>query len=377
MKSLTRISLFLVLIVAVSCRDRSSALPLSDYVSSVLTDTSYVEYHLVKDFVPDIGGSLAVVGDPQDVMPIVEDLICSDRFDNIDGRAVSDGLTDFAGEHVAAYMHESLLSDVYSEGDFNELARLSVKEFIASIDTGYLYSPYDRNSVEHKTRAKLVVLATPFSSVHGLRDIDTLCQIAGLEIPVVSAADEMMRYLIEKYPQPARVCLWASADRAKGDVYGDIFLRCGGIPDGLKLIVPSSNSGLWLGLLSFLDKYMEDGSLRQISAIAVDDPGLDPDELRAVCDSLRSSTDEALIKYRNLLAKDFELVFPSEVVSRRCYGLLRESNSFTHRVAAPETAAYRMDDTTLVRLRDVLISDELRLLMEQKAPKALSRYVRP
>lgn len=380
MRGFIRILLLLMLIVAVSCRDRSSALPLSDYVTAVLNDTSYAEYHVIREFTPDILGSVAVVGDAQDVLPIVEKLITGDHFDNIDGRAVPDGLADFAGEHVAAYLYESSPSFYESRSgrEQDELRTLSVKEFIAALDSSCLYSPYDSNVTEHKSRAKVVVLATSFTSAYGYKDIDTLCQLAGLRVPVLSAADEMLAYAIAKSPQPAKLCLWTTPDRAEAGLYNDIYRRSGGRPGDLRVITPSGEAGSWASLISFLDKYMEDGSLRQISAIAVDDPSVNPEVLKGCCDSLRRSTDETLIQYRNLFSNDFELVFAPEVVARSCYGLLREDNGFTHRVAAPEVTAYALNDSSVVKLRDTSsLSDNLRSLMEQKAPKTLSRYVRP
>lgn len=364
-----------MLIVAVSCRDRSSALPLSDYVSAVLTDTSYTEYRIVREYAPDITGSVAVVGDALDVLPIVEDLILGDRFDNISGRVLSDGLADFAGERVDAYFHESSIS---CEEDTDRIRELGVRQFITALDTSCLYSLYDPQKTEHKARAKVVVLACPSFSSHGLHDIDTLCQLAGLKVPVVSSIDEMLKCVLEKHPNPAKITLWAPAERVATTDYNAVYRRNGGMEGGLRVISPAKGENdLWFSLMSFLDKYMEDGSMRQLSAVAVDDPSLDPIVLRAACDSLRNSTAEELIKYRNLLSKDFQFIFASEAVSRSCYSLLRGSNSFTHRIASPEASVYLVDGVNAVRLREALLSDSLRCVMEQSAPNLLSRHVRP
>ena len=372
--------MLLMLIVAVSCRDRPSALPLSDYISAVLSDTSLVEYHIIKEYSSDITGSIAVIGDAADVLPTVETLILFDSFDNIDARSVPDGLADFAGERVDAYFSEpSSFPSVDSvSGNPIPISALSVREFIASLDSSCLYTPFDLSRTERKARAKAVVIASPSFSFQGGHDIDTLCHIAGLGVPVISSVEEMLRFALDNNSQPAKVCLWTTSQRAAAVPYNTLFARIGGRDDGLKVITPEAGeSGLWSMLISFLDKYMEDGSMRQISVVAVDDPSLDLAGLGSVCDSLRSTSSEELIKYRNLFSKEFQFVSAPQVVSRSLYRLLRESNGFTHRIASPEASVYILDSSNVFRLRESLLSDSLGCLMERTAPNVLSRHVRP
>ena len=72
-------------------------------VTSLLADTTVSAWSPLAAYdAEDSRGSIAVIGEPDRVSWMMGTLLLQDSFDNIDGRLLSDGLPDFAGETLAA-----------------------------------------------------------------------------------------------------------------------------------------------------------------------------------------------------------------------------------------------------------------------------------
>lgn len=398
-------------LTVLSCAKRDAVdAPLLDYVSNALNDTSSVAYHVLDSWdASDKKGSIAVIGEPADVIPIVEGLYTSDHFNNIDGKSEPDWLPDFSGEIISSIVDEanSPYGGYVANGNAEYLRELTVKNFVSALDTSCLYSPYDKLVRVPKLSSKVVVIASPYAVKYGKSDIDTLCSLSGNPVPVVSAVHSSLRYALSRHSS-GNFCMWTTPERKDDGLYAEPYreVSSSGETDFL-VYAPDPYVELHRRLVDVLDLYIASGRSSSLSAIIVDDPAIVKDDLDKELAEILRSKDEASLPYRNLLANGFEFIFPYEAVSSECFAILRELNAFTHKIAFPVMKGYmsavatelpvtsyqetdeftsdykftravgsEIDTWFLIEIRNAYLSESLKEQMLRIAPKTYSIYVR-
>lgn len=402
--------LILSFAVVLSCTKRASGSVSSlKVVNDSLTDTSSVGYHVLNAWnSSDKSGAIAVIGDPEDILPVVEDLFTCDRFNNISGKASPDGLPDFSGETIAAQLDvaNSPYGGYVTDGNVKFLRELAVKNFVSALDTCCLYSPYDRSLTVAKPSAKIVVSASSYSSVYGAGDIDTLLSASGVSVPVVSSTQCVFKYALNRHPE-GNICVWTTEDRAASRLYDSPFREVSASGANVPpVFAPDSFVELERRFLDVLDMYAAAGAGSSLSAMIIDDPSVDRTALGSVLDGVNESDSEEMLPYRNLLSGGFEFIFPSDAISSECFRILRERNAFTHKIAYPELKGYMsvvatdlpvssyqedgkftsdykfnrapdsdVDTWYLIEVRNGYIPESLREMMSVRSPKSYSEYV--
>lgn len=324
----------------------TSGRPLVPYVQRMLSDTSCAAFRTFSAFDPaSAEGEIAVIGPLGRTALLAERLLEADYHDNIDGGAVPDGLPDFAGEGVTAILDAA--NGPYGALAADSLAavmeEITVRTAVMALDTNCRANNYDMTQFVQKPRAKLLVLTSPFMSAYGLRDIDTLCRVAGKPLPVVSTARALIQAALEANPGAKRLCVLTDEGGAReAAVYEEILRHLGDAGAGLGVSVfqeDSTTAGSDF-LLPLLDAYKASGAQGPIDALLVDDFARTPGEVSETLAAVMNPYSESLIGYNHLVSPDFAIVYASEATARQCYSRLRSAGSFTHKVAWPQASCY-------------------------------------
>lgn len=415
MKKLTYIALTVLAVFSVSCRNRVTGNRyMTPFVARVLEDTASYEHGVMASYLPGgKTGSIAVIGEPEETVLLTEALLTSDRFDNINGKPVSDGLPDFAGEVFAPILDvaNAPYSGYVRAANEDFLSELSVRNFIAALDTACNLSSYDTDRLVHKSAAKMVILSSSYASAYGYYDIDTLCQLAGKPVAVIPVAQAMLDHAWERHGNGLHLGVWTTSDVIGAGVWSTIFPRSArehGDPAArYEAFSPDSSHTVLDRFLEFMRKYASVGKPARLSALVLDDPSVSVDSLRAAVQSVMQVDRDRYITYRNLLTDDFEVIDPASSVASVCYSYLRKTNRFTHKVAYPDAKLYatapvnglpesaytpdgwltdefrymravNLDEPSysLVELKDKYITPELLEMMLAVTPKLFALYVR-
>lgn len=358
----------------------------------MLADTSSNGYSLLSSYSKSsVYGSIAIVGAPQDVITITEQLLTEDRRDNVSGNLSADGLPDFAGETVSmmADAANAPYSSFVASDDLLSLREATVRNFLSAMDTLSYTSPYDTEHSVAKAKAKAVILASSLSSMYGYEDIRALCSGIGSEVPVFSRLHSMADYAITQAPQSEPVFLvWPDSSLSEGGVYRNVISDCAAARQTsapvCRISQPVEYGSLDERLYEFLDYYIAAGGEERISAILLDDNSVNPDSLAQAVRRLKSTTDDNLLAYKNIMDPDCVLVWPSLALARDCYLYLRKVNGFTHRVAYPAMKGYVTVSAPsesaapyfFVEMRNRYAGEKILSYMEERAPKTYSLYVR-
>lgn len=311
------------------------------FVEQVLA-THGREWALVAGFNPaEPRGSIALVG-PEDRNYILADrFLKGDVFDNIDGRLAPDELPDFSGERIDVISDKANTPyEAFVGTDEDSLRTLTVRLFLAALDTTLSIGAFDNDRLERKSNAKVVVFTSPLSAEFGAFDVDTLVRSAGKSVPVIFPARLIFERQLERNIPHMHVAVLTDSTTAASGVYPRVFdeiaedrsqLGCG-------CVAFNCDSVSYAGAV--LDGYKAAGGNMPLSAVIVDDPSVDIEAVRDSFDWIMRVQSEANLGYRKLLAAGFTVVDASRAVTDECYRILRRTNNFTHDIAYPYTKSY-------------------------------------
>ena len=402
-------------IVTVACGNHpSGGKYVTPYVSALLSDTTAYDYKVVSAYdVTAKNGTIAVIGEPEETLLLTEKMMGSDRFNNISATRRPDGLPDFSGETFAAILDRANApyDGYFTHANEDFLSELTVRNFVAALDTACFLSSYDKDRLVHKAGAKMVVLSSSLTAACGYWDIDTLCVSASRAIPVVSAPQAMLDLAWERHGEGLNLGVWTTGKSLGAGVWSTVFPRIASKHHDAKatyeVFCPDSTVTVRDRFFEFMHMYTAAGNSARLSALILDDHAVDADSLRSVVDAVMQVDQDNYITYRNFLADDFEVIDAAGAVSAACYMYLRETNRFTHRIAYPEVklyvtapsnelpeGAYAPDGWlnagfrygrpagesgstySLVELKDKHLTQQLREMMIVRTPKIFTDYVR-
>ena len=348
MKTLRHVFFLLAAVLAVSCgKHPSGGKYVTPYVSALLSDTTAYDYKVVSAYdVTANNGTIAVIGEPEETLLLTEKMMGSDRFNNISATRRPDGLPDFSGETFAAILDRANApyDGYFTHANEDFLSELTVRNFVAALDTACFLSSYDKDRLVHKAGAKMVVLSSSLTAACGYWDIDTLCVSASRAIPVVSAPQAMLDLAWERHGEGLNLGVWTTGKSLGAGVWSTVFPRIASKHHDAKatyeVFCPDSTVTVPDRFFEFMHMYTAAGNSARLSALILDDHAVDADSLRSVVDAVMQVDQDNYITYRNFLADDFEVIDAASAVSSVCYLYLRATNRFTHRIAYPEADIY-------------------------------------
>lgn len=385
MSRLEQIILILISAVTVSCANNMSGNPEPiAYVQRMISDTTSSGYSLVSSYNPDDqSGPIAIIGQPEDVISLTEIMLNMDLYNNVTGKPKSDGLSDFSGETIAMMldMANSPYSIDGSTQSIDRLREITVRNFMASIDTIYYSSPFNTVHPLKKKGAKFIILASSLPDSYGFYDIDTLCHFAGSDIPVLSISKAILEE-IRYTKDPENILIWTDNDspiakynNMAGEFFGKNNIKC-------EAFTPIKYGSTYKRLTDLLEKYVANGNRSFLTTIIVDDISVDIDSVKIAAEAIIASDDDNLINYKKLLSGNVAYISPKLSLAEQCYHKLRQNNGFTHRISYPSIKPFisTVDEDNIsylyVELKDKYMTESLMDFMSNNAPKTFSLYVR-
>lgn len=354
------ISILMLAMVLTACeRNKKVSEPYLPFVKQALTDTSSVSRYILDNYVPNnVAGSIAVIGDFDPVCRMVSDFLCSDRFDNIDGREQPDELHDFAGEMFTPVfdMANSPYAGYIEAENIPAMREAAVSMAVASLGSSCYSNTFDEEMTSPRIPAKVLIVDSPYLCRYALKDIDTLLVSAGIDVPVLSLSDEMMNRAGKRHPN-GLIAVLAGSKEIEHGLYKGVYERCrngsDSFPDYIEHTVSGGDSKTIF--MEFLDNYLESGAQDKISAvlIGVSSDSLNVRALSEVLEEIRTSQGLDMENYRAVLDENFEFIGGEDAVIQACYNVLRDHNLFTHRIAYPSVKAYVTVPSSSVPLESV------------------------
>lgn len=368
----------MLLVAALSCRrpvsDRRDTIPL---VKQLAVDTTGA-FSLVQSY-RNAGktGSIAIIGEPGPCMLLAERFLTVDAVDNIDGKAAKDRLPDFAGEvfdiildvYNAPYSH-------FAANSTDSLREVAVRSALFAVDSVCLSSAFNTANRLRKSRAKVMVLASSLLSEYGQFDIDTLFKMAGRPPLILSPAETMLADALED--GPADIAVWAPRE-AKA-AYKAVFDRMDHGEATLTVVTPEETMDVRMRLREVLRRYRNQRPDGRLSAVIVDDFGMDLGMLQAEIEHIHLEITEEDLAFSRMLLPGFRFIAPMESLTTACYRLLRRENLFTHDIAYPEARFYQTEegldgDLVLVGISPGYLSSEMEGFIDINTSAARYFYV--
>lgn len=308
-------------------------------VRSIVEDTTGL-----RDLVAQAGwngaeGSIALLGEPEDVVVLARRFAVTDRMDNVDGRQKPDSLPDFAGETFQA------LLDAYnapysqfttSREGMDSLREVAVNGALQAWDTVCFRSATDGRALLKKTSAKILIYTSSLQAEYGLFDVDTLQQLVGGKSRLLSPVDILLDEALESgaqnilvwVPDAVRECgVWEAALEAKH--------RTG---TTLAVLTPKPAVDVRTQLRDILRQYQVSGL--PLDALILDSYALELAPLQSELGLIRLCGTEEDAAFDKMLSARFQFFEPAGALIRTTYALLREENLFAHRIAKPVMKYY-------------------------------------
>ena len=309
------------------------------YVEGILSGET-AGLSILHNFDPsDSKGTVSLVG-PYDSC-LTARFLTADDFDNIDGKSVSDGLPDFAGERIdiledaANLPYEVLLND-----DETALRTLAVKNFMFAVDTLCSKVEYGDEISQSKLPAKVVVYTSVINALAGAFDIDTLCRAAGSPVPVIFPARLVFEQQLSRNIEHLHVLVLTDSLTASAGIYQKLFESMarekGEAGTGCAALYARRDSTV----NSILSQYKSQGGGMPVSAIIIDGSSFSAGDLKASLEEIMTVQTEQNLNSRKLITKELSIIDMNKAVTDECYRILRQNNIFTHNIAYPASKSF-------------------------------------
>ena len=343
----------LALVAVVACKQNTGTpRPTIGLVQSILTDTTGIRGIAGLAGSKGAGGSIAILGEPQEVVTLARRFQSVDLQDNVDGSAQRDSLPDFAGEvfdaildaYNAPYSH--FLADSVSLDSLREVA---VRGALHAWDTTCLRLASDHKALLKKSSAKILIYTSSLQAQYGLFDVDTLQQLTGGKCRLLSPVDILLDQALEAGVQ--NIAVWAPKAVKDSRIWETAFGLKDRVDATLAVFTPEQALDVRTQLRGILRQYRNTGL--PLDALIIDDYQVDLGPLQSELRLIRRGGTEEDAAFDKMLSARFNFYDPADALIRTTYGILREENLFAHRIARPvvkyyETAESEMGEQVLV-----------------------------
>lgn len=179
-----------------SCKEEVVINPLIPVSQKAVSDTASAFYGNFDSF-PSERNSLpiGVFDSGLGGLTVLEVLLSLDEFDNITGKQVSDGISDFAGENFEYLGDEANMpyGDYAAEGKNDYLRELVVKDALFLLEDKYYNLAIDDYPTGIKERVKIIVVACNTATAYGLSDVKNLLEASGTGVKVIGVINAGVR----------------------------------------------------------------------------------------------------------------------------------------------------------------------------------------
>ena len=295
-------------------------------------------------------GSIAIIGQPQEVLPLSRHFQTADAVDNIDGRPVRDSLPDFAGERFDIILPDfagerfDIILDAYNEAyahfipegkdvfeSADSLREAAVRNAVFAWDTTCVRSSSDSKQTLEKTRAKILIFTS------SMQTLQTLC---GGKSILLTPTDILLE---QAYASGARnLVVWTGRATRRSGAWQSVFARKGWADASLVVLTPESALDIRTEFRNLLRQYRSSG--RPMDALIMDSYNFDRTYLESELSLIRREGTEEDSAFNKMISKGFRILDPQQALIRTTYDMLRSQRLFTHRIARPSLHYYETEE---------------------------------
>ena len=288
-------------------------------------------------------GSIAIIGEPADVITLARRFQSCDRRDNIDGKYKRDSLPDFAGENFdvimdaynSPYAHflQSArdLSDSLSRQVLDSLREAAVQNALFAWDSTCLRTSTDLESRMFKQQAKILIFTSSIQAEWGFFDVDTLQTLTGGHSFLLCPMELMLQ---DAYDAGARhIVVWTTRDVRLSAAWERVFARSPYKDATLTVLSPESALDVRTEFRNLLRQYRS--SSLPMDALILDSYFADAAPLQSELKMIRRAATEEDAAFDKFLSPSFFILDPESSVIDHTYSLLRRERLFTQRIAHP------------------------------------------
>lgn len=288
-------------------------------------------------------GSIAILGDPQDVIALARRFQGIDRMDNVNGRVRNDSIPDFAGETFDAILDaaNAPYTHFVRENTLDSLREAAVGGALFAWDSTCYRLSTDHEAFLPKQRAKILVFASSLNAGYGVFDVDTLLQLTGGKSTLISPVKVLLEDALAGGAKS--IAVWTNQDVKSSRTWEKEFGRINEGDATLAVISPAPALDVRTMFRDFMRQYQSEG--RQLDAIIIDDYDTDIAPLLSELALIRrEGTDEDAAMNR-ILRKNFRFIPTAEATISYTYRLMREKNLFSHRISRPRVKYYESGES--------------------------------
>lgn len=333
--------------------------PVSDFALAFVADRqSEANVILRSTAIKSHNGSIFVIGEYDRTSKLKDFLIADDRRDNISAAVYSDGIPDFGGEEfVVLYdFFASPYSDFFEQGTLDSLRVLTTRNCIEAVNSKCGVSPYDLEGLGSKNPAKIIVLNSAYQTAFGQHDAKFVFNALGSSVSIISPMEVMLENLFSESKDSYRIAVFASPEVDNPEVYTSLFRKeCVKRDKAPSECFVFHNPSQGDPLINLLDAYKAAGKVSQLDAILVDDIRLDAESLASTYKTVNSVMDEKSVIYGSLLKKDFSFLVGKNLISDKCYDILRTENNFRLMITRPYATELMSTDRLMIPYSDKYI----------------------
>lgn len=364
--------ILVLLAAAVSCKEvQVQPRPTISLVHVIVADTAGTGHLAAMAGQP--GGSIAIIGEPENAILLARRFQSTDRVDNVDGRAVRDSLPDFAGETFDVLMDQmnapyarfwtsaEKQEEAHRQTVLDSLREVAVLNAVCAWDSLAWRSTADAEPVLRKERAKILIYTSSLQAQWGLFDVDTLQQMVGGSCRILCGVNTLLE---DAYASGARsLAVWTTRDVRNSGVWQAVFDSMGYSDAHISVIAPDTALDIRTEFRNLLRQYNNTGLV--LDALLIDSYSVDMTPLQTELALIQGSVTAEDEAFRDMLSPDFKMMVPTSSIIDATYRLMRENHLFTHRIARPSIHYYETAES----------GEGTPLLVETTADYALNTYV--
>lgn len=329
----------LALCALAACKPKTAPpRPTIGLVESIVGDTTGLR-NLVSGVSIRPGGSIALVGDPSDVILLARRFQGADKRDNIDGREHRDSLADFAGETFDAILdayHAPYAHFMAENSSTDSLREVAVNAALAAWDTTCNRLATDHKALLRKSSAKILIYTSSLQAEYGLFDVDTLLQLTGGQCKILSPVNILLENTVESGAK--NIAVWASRPVRQSRTWENAFEQMGLTDVRLHVFTPEQALDVRTQLRNILRQYQTTGL--PLDALIIDSYTVNLGPLRSELDMIRRGGTEEDAAFDKMMSARFDFYEPADALIRTTYVFLRKENLFSHRISRPLVKYY-------------------------------------
>lgn len=317
--------------------------PTIPLVTSIAKDTSGLSRIAAGSRSIGPEGSIAIIGEPSDVIELARLFLITDKADNVDGHYQRDSLPDFAGENFDAILdaHASPYSSflVDDKASLDSLREAAVVGAMFAWDSCCFRSAHDIKARLRKEQAKILIFTSSAQAEYGLFDVDTLLQLTGGSSRILSPAKECLKNAVRS--GTSNICVWTSEAVKNANAWQGAFKDIGGKDKNITVLSPDEAVDVRNQLRSILRQYL--ATSLTMDALIIDNFTADLVPIYSELSIIRLGGTEEDARMEKMLSPSMIILEPANTIIDATFSLLRQEDLFSHRISLPMIKYYETE----------------------------------